>query len=144
MAQIHIEIDDSQVRHELDRLIEGPKLETYGRFEAMLVEASARTFITVHVETGSLKSTVHPDSHSEPYLWQGAVRAGGAAPGMPRDPAYYGVFELARGHKGGRNHHFYEAAHDYVPDETIATIMEFFAAGETGKIISTLSSKVKK
>jgi len=143
MARIHIEVDDSEVRNELNRLIEGPKEVTIGEFEAMLIAATAMTEAAVHIETGSLKSTVHPDSSFEPLRWQGAVRAGGAAPGMPRDPAFYGVYELARGHQNGRNHHFYAELHDYVPRETIDIILKFFAAGQKNKAAHAAFKAVK-
>lgn len=130
MSRIHIEVDAKEVNEELDRLIKGPNSATISEFEAVLIEITAQVAENVHIETGSLFSTVHPSSEMLPFRWQGTIHVGGAAPGQVNDPAYYGIFELARGHDGGRDHHFYEVAHEQMPHDVILTILEYLDSGK--------------
>jgi hypothetical protein len=130
MTKIHIEVDTREVDKELDRLIKGPTAGVIGEFEALLIEVTGQVAEDIHIETGSLFSTVHPTSEMLPFHWQGTIHVGGAAPGQINDPAYYGVFELARGHDGGRNHHFYEVAHEQMPHDMIVTILEYLDSGD--------------
>lgn len=129
MSSIHIEVDIHEVAEELDRLIKGPDAATITEFEAALTDITGQVFEKIHIDTGSLFSTVHPSSEMHPLRWQGTIHAGGAAPGQVNDPAYYGVYELARGNSGGRDHFFYEPAYDQMPHEVIYAMLEYYDSG---------------
>lgn len=103
-----------------------PDMGTVVNFNAIFAAITAEVFAMVHVETGSLKSTVKWDSSPYPKGWQGTVHAGGAAPGEVNDPAYYGVFEL---HRGG-THFFFAPAYAEVPGKIIDAILAFYAGGD--------------
>lgn len=127
MPYIKIEMDDKEVRDELTRLIKGPTARTFGEFERIFAEAFSVVYEDVHIETGSLFSTGKVDTFMEdPYSWEGTIRYGGPAPGMLRDPVYYGIYELAR----GGSHFFFRGAHEIVPHDMVSTILEFYADGK--------------
>lgn len=130
MSRIHIQVDIREVAEELDRLIKGPDAATITEFEAALTEMTGQVMEDIHIETGSLFSTVHPSSEMRPFRWQGTIHVGGAAPGRVNDPAYYGVYELARGHKDGRDHFFYQTPYDEMPHEIIYSILEYMDSGK--------------
>lgn len=61
--------------------------------ELVLAAGFAATQAHVHVISGRLKASGRTSSHFDGNTWEGAVEYGG-----PREsPAYYGIFELARG-----------------------------------------------
>lgn len=126
--RIHISVDTRQVDKELDRLMKAPGMKTEVAFNALFAEVTAEVMAIIHVETGSLKSTAHWDTDPFPTGWQGTVKVGGAAPGAINDPAYYGVYELAR----GGSHFFFAPAYADIPSKMIEIILEFYGNGEAG------------
>lgn len=90
-----VEVDVTEVLHELDRLARGPGAgETTFRLESILVTAFAGTQERVHVITGVLKGSGHPTSQFDGETWTGEI-------GYARHP---GIFELARGNHPTVNH----------------------------------------
>lgn len=126
--RVHISVDARQVDKELDRLSKAPDMKTEIAFNALFAEITAEVMALIHVETGSLKSTTKWEVDALPTAWQGTVRVGGAAPGEIRDPAYYGVYELAR----GGSHFFFAPAYSEVPSKMISIILDFYKGGEAG------------
>ena len=133
MSKVTIKIDDSEVVHELDRLIRGMSLDETLKLEGAVAGIVAEVAAVVHIETGSLKSTVRPADggfDDTGFTWKGGVVVGGAAPGEIRDPAYYGVYELAR----GDTHFFLEPAYLELPDAVRSAIEGFIVGGAKGDI----------
>jgi hypothetical protein len=126
--KIHVTVDTSQVDKELNRLIQAPDMKTTVAFNSLFAEITAEVMAIIHVETGSLKTTARWEVDPFPTGWQGTVHVGGAAPGEINDPAYYGVFELAR----GGSHFFFAPAYAEVPSKMTDIIMDFFAGGDAG------------
>lgn len=122
-GKVEISVDTSQVDKSLDRLLTRFAPELFLKWEARLARAFLECEAKIHVETGSLKSTARPESEGDGFQWHGQVKVGGAAPGQIRDPAYYGVYELAR---GGR-HFFLEPAYDIMgADNIVQDIIDGF------------------
>ena len=99
MALVHIGISvDLYGPHgagtELDRLIKGPAGETVFRMEAALLDGYTTTEVRVHVITGMLKASGHPNSAFDGDIWTGEMD-------FARHP---GIFELARGNAPTANH----------------------------------------
>jgi hypothetical protein len=126
--KIHVTVDTSQVDKELRRLQEAPDMKTVVAFNALFAEVTAEVMAIIHVETGSLKTTARWEVDPFPTGWQGTVHVGGAAPGEINDPAYYGVFELAR----GGSHFFFAPAYAEIPSKMTDIIMDFFNGGDAG------------
>jgi hypothetical protein len=126
--KIHVTVDTSQVDKELNRLIQAPDMKTTVAFNSVFAEITAEVMAIIHVETGSLKTTARWEVDPFPTGWQGTVHVGGAAPGEINDPAYYGVFELAR----GGSHFFFAPAYAEIPTKMIDVIMDFYAGGDAG------------
>jgi hypothetical protein len=120
---VKVTVDTREVTDELHRLMLAPDIKLVLEFNAIFAVATAATWAMIHVETGSLKSTVKWTSPGYPEGWQGTLTVGGAAPGWPRDPAYYGVYELAR----GRTHFFFAPAYANIPSQVINAILGFYA-----------------
>lgn len=79
---------------ELDRLARGPGARTIAHMEAALLLGYTLAEARVHVITGALKASGHPQSHFDKFTWSGEV-----------DFARYpGIFELARGDAPTRYH----------------------------------------
>lgn len=123
MGQITISVDVHEVRDELNRLLLAPDIKTILAFNEIFASITAEVAALIHVETGSLKSTPKWDSPAYPGGWEGTLRVGGAAPGAINDPAYYGVYELAR----GGTHFFFAPAYAQVPGKMVNAIMAFFS-----------------
>jgi hypothetical protein len=85
---------------ELDRLAAGPGMKTIAEFEAALLEGYAITEGRVHVITGALKASGHPQSTYDKFSWSGEMDYS----------RYPGIFELARGDAATR-HHPYPGRH---------------------------------
>lgn len=88
---------------ELDRLARGPGLETIAAMEAALLEGFTITEGRVHVITGALLASGHPESAFTGDAWEGVID-------YARDP---GIFELARGntptkHRPMGGHYFFD------------------------------------
>jgi hypothetical protein len=79
---------------ELDRLARGPDARTLAAMEAALLEGFTITEGRVHVITGLLKASGHPQSHHDATTWSGEID-------YARNP---GIFELARGDAPSRYH----------------------------------------
>jgi hypothetical protein len=122
-VNITITVDTREVQEELRRLMAAPGLKTVLEFNEIFAYITAEVMAIVHIETGSLKSTVKWDSPTYPGGWHGTIHAGGAAPGRIRDPAFYGVYELAR----GGSHFFFAPAYEAIPSKMINTILKFYS-----------------
>lgn len=85
---------------ELDRLARGPDAQTIAHMEAALLLGYTLAEAKVHVITGALKASGHPQSSFDKATWSGEI-----------DFARYpGIFELARGDAPTR-HHPYPGEH---------------------------------
>lgn len=91
MDHIEVEVDAAAVLAELDRLAGPPDVE---KFEGILLSSFAATQEHVHVITGALKASGHPDSYFDGETWSGNLL-------YARHP---GIYELARGDKPTQNH----------------------------------------
>jgi len=80
-------VDLNGAGDELSRLARGPGAATVGRWESALLACYAVSEARVHVITGGLKGSGHPESDFGFGTWRGEVS-------YVRDP---GIFELARG-----------------------------------------------
>jgi hypothetical protein len=81
---------------ELDRLAAGPDFKTIAAMEAALLRGYIITEERVHVITGELKASGHPESHFDKFTWSGQMN-------YDRNP---GIFELARGDEPTKYHRF--------------------------------------
>ena len=135
MGKISISVDTSQVDKELHRLLVAPDMKTVVAFNGLFAEVAAEVDALIHIETGSLKSTARWDSPTYPGGWQGALHVGGAAPGEINDPAYYGVFELAR----GGSHFFFGPAYADIPPKMIEIIKDFFSGGDASMAMGAVT-----
>lgn len=81
---------------ELDRLARGPGMKTIAEMEAALLGGYVITEERVHVITGELKASGHPESYFDQFTWSGQMN-------YDRHP---GIFELARGNAPTRHHPF--------------------------------------
>lgn len=94
---------------ELDRLARGPGPRTIGAMERALMIGYGMTADRVHVITGDLKASVHPESGYDRFTWTGVINA----------DRYPGIFELARGdaatryHPAPGRHYFFDPAGHY-------------------------------
>ena len=95
---------------ELDRLARGPDARTISAMEAALMLGYAITEKRVHVITGALLASGHPQSSFDRYTWTGEMD-------YARDP---GIFELARGDAAttyhpypGRHYFFDPGGHEF-------------------------------
>lgn len=95
---------------ELGRLARGPDMKTIAEFEAALLTGYGITEERVHVITGELKASGHPESHLDSGSWTGVLN-------YDRNP---GIFELARGDRGtlhhpapGRHYFFDPGGHEF-------------------------------
>jgi hypothetical protein len=91
---IRFDVDLDGAGAELDRLAKGPAGETVLRMEAALLAGYSASEAKVHVITGYLKSTLHPQSSFSGDTWSGTIAAA-------RRP---GIFELARGNRPTKYH----------------------------------------
>jgi hypothetical protein len=131
---VKVEVEKDEISPELSRLMRGFSPDTLTKLESKVLESRLETEVITHVETGSLKSTVRMDVEYDGAVWTGAVRAGGLAPGMPRDPVYYGVFELAR----GGDHFFLQPAYDKMGSSTMVDVIKGFYANKVASILNEL------
>lgn len=81
---------------ELDRLARGPDMKTIAAMESALLRGFSITEERVHVITGALKASGHPESYHDEFTWSGQMN-------YDRNP---GIFELARGNAATRHHPF--------------------------------------
>jgi hypothetical protein len=79
---------------ELDRLARGPDARTITAMEMALMTGFTLAEARVHVITGALKASGHPQSSFDKFTWSGEMD-------FDRDP---GIFELARGDSPTRYH----------------------------------------
>jgi hypothetical protein len=92
---IHIDRISDDIEKEIDRLAAGPTIEDYEHFEANLIGQFAETQATVHVITGSLKSSGKISSRSTDTRWEGEITYGGPSAGV-HNPVEYAEFERNR------------------------------------------------
>jgi hypothetical protein len=79
---------------ELDRLAKGPDAKTLAAMEAALLLGYSMTEAKVHVITGALKASGHPQSSFDRFTWTGEID-------FARIP---GIYELARGDSPTKHH----------------------------------------
>ena len=95
---IQIESDWSEVEALLDYLLVQPSPKVTGALAGVLAAGYALAVADVHVETGSLKSSLKSDEITS-YVqghWEGTLRAGGPSAGV-HDPVNYAIYEQRRG-----------------------------------------------
>lgn len=115
------------VLHELDRLARGPGADgTTFRLESILMTGYAATQERVHVLTGHLKGSGHPESSFDGAVWTGTVS-------YDRHP---GIFELARGDHPTHNHpegghYFFEPMYRDTPRQYEEAVMHFLEGGHS-------------
>jgi hypothetical protein len=94
MAGYFVYVDLDGAGDELERLSHGPGMRTIAAMEAALLKGYTITEGRVHVITGALKASGHPQSSFTGDIWDGEI-----------DFARYpGIFELARGDSPTRYH----------------------------------------
>ena len=117
---IRIEKITNDIEKEVNRLANGPAFKDMMRFERVLIRQFAATQTSVHVITGSLKSSGRVASAHGKDKWVGTITYGGKSAGI-HNPVDYAEFERER---DGR-HDFLEPAvkmeHMY-----IHAMIEFF------------------
>lgn len=91
---IRIEVDMSDVMHELDRLKEMPGLPMVEGLEGVLATVFAETQLTTPVDTGSLRGSGKISSEVTEDKWDGAITYGGLSPGFPHNPVTYAWYVL--------------------------------------------------
>jgi len=117
---VRFTVDAQAVIAELDRLAKGPDPMA---FESILMSSFAEVSARVHVITGVLRGSGHPQSGFDGDTWTGKMS-------FVRHP---GIFELARGDTPTANHpegghHFYEPAYR-TPDQYKQAVMDFLGEG---------------
>lgn len=105
MSSIHLEVDIDSAMRELRRLDSGPPTAVVLELESVLGYQLAATKAVVHVKTGRLRNSGHPDSERTDTGWRGSVIYG-------NEVAYYAQMEQQRrapagGYPGG-THDFME------------------------------------
>lgn len=94
MAEYFVHVDLNGAGDELDRLARGPGARTIAHMEASLLLGYTLAEAKVHVITGELKASGHPQSSFDVATWSGEI-----------DFARYpGIFELARGDTATKYH----------------------------------------
>lgn len=104
---------------ELDRLAGGPDHRTIMRLESVLLTFFAQTQAAVHVMTGALRASGHPESDFDGERWTGTHIY----------DRYPGIYELGRGMRPTRNHpegmHYFFWPDDASPPFYEAIIMDW-------------------
>ncbi len=91
---IKVSMDITDAEHELDRLAAGPGSSGTLALESVLARSFAHSQEAVHVLSGGLKASGHPESEYDGDTWSGTLV-------YDRHP---GIFELARGDSPTLNH----------------------------------------
>lgn len=92
---IKFSVDFSEAIREIERLARGPGADgSTFHLERVFLEGFTRTQERVHVITGHLKASGHPETSLDSDVWSGTVH-------YARHP---GIFELARKNKPTLNH----------------------------------------
>jgi hypothetical protein len=108
-VSVRVTVDISDPDHELARLEAGPGAgHATMSLEGILARSFAATQFQVHVLSGGLKASGHPESEYDGAVWSGTLV-------YARHP---GIFELARGDSPTANHpegghFFFDAAHRF-------------------------------
>ncbi len=92
---IRIETLIDGIEKEIDRLANGPTLQDYIRFEAILAVQFEATQRAVHVITRSLKSSGRIASNADSNSWEGTISYGGPSTGI-HNPVDYAEYERER------------------------------------------------
>jgi hypothetical protein len=103
MSYVYVEVDISDVEHELDRIIDGPGIADVAEFESVLASQFQITQQAVHIITGSLKLSGKISSRMDTNSWEGEITYGGVAAGALHNPVKYAHYEQER-----------DGAHDYM------------------------------
>lgn len=90
--------DFSQLDEVLNRFsVDLPSYRGVAHLENVLDRLFEETQRDVHVITGSLRASGKTSSNVREHVWTGEIIYGGSAPGFPRSPVEYAVYERARG-----------------------------------------------
>lgn len=94
---IHIESDYSDIEAELDRLMRMPSRRMQRYLDQVLIFGYETTQASVHVRTGSLKTSGAWDSDSSRMTqkWVGTISYGGPSLGI-NNPVDYAIYEKER------------------------------------------------
>lgn len=92
---IRIEKIVNDIEKEVNRLSKGPSFQDMMRFERVLLSQFAATQSTVHVITGSLKSSGRIASSHGENKWEGEITYGGRSSGI-HNPVDYAEYERER------------------------------------------------
>lgn len=94
---IHISSDFSEIDREIKRLSKIPNSIDRQRLNGVLKRAEAAVEGAIHVETGSLKSSVASSSSYDRAFrtWEGNIVVGGASGGV-NNPVDYAIYEQRR------------------------------------------------
>lgn len=93
---IKIERLSDNIEKEIDRLSDGLTPQDILEFERVLTSQFVATQNTVHVITGSLKSSGRVASDSSKTHWEGTITYGGPSEGV-NNPVDYAEYERERG-----------------------------------------------
>lgn len=95
---IHLSSDYSDIDKELDRVAGMPSPKAKIFLDAVLKEAFTESQASVHVITGSLKSSgkSKSDTNKATHDWEGEFQFGGPSAGV-NNPVDYAIYEKRRG-----------------------------------------------
>lgn len=94
---IRIESDWNAVEEDIDRIMSMPSAGMVLGLDSVQAVAFALTMADVHVDTGSLKSSLTSKTGlSETRHWEGELHAGGPSGGV-NNPVDYAIYEKRRG-----------------------------------------------
>lgn len=117
---IRIERITNDIEKEVNRLARGPQFKDMARFERVLISQFEATQATVHVITGSLKSSGRVASSHGETTWEGEITYGGRSSGV-NNPVDYAEYERER-----------DQSHDFLAPATrmehqyVKALNEFF------------------
>lgn len=92
---IRIEAITNDIEDEINRLVDGPSVADYMKFESVLASQFQATQRAVHVITRSLKSSGKVASHFTDDRWEGVISYGGLSEGI-HNPVDYAEYERER------------------------------------------------
>lgn len=92
----YFELDLSPVERDMDKLKRLPGRRGKRILDNVLDNQTEMVQVNVHVETGSLKSTIRNESKLAISKWTGTISAGGPSLGV-NNPVDYAIYEKRRG-----------------------------------------------
>lgn len=95
---IHLESNWVEIDREIDKVASQPTAKTTALLNTVLEIGFAQVDADIHVETGSLKSSLKKTSGKSraKHKWEGTIRAGGPSTGV-NNPVDYAIYEKRRG-----------------------------------------------